>query len=637
MCAICGIINFKDPVVSPEKVEQMRDVMINRGPEHGGLQVVPHAGLGHRRLRIIDLSACGNQPMTNEDETVWVVFNGEIYNFQELKQELLAKGHQFRSRSDTEVIVHGYEEWGTGVFARLDGMFAIGLWDVRQRKLLLARDRFGKKPLYYREAAGTVHFASDIKALWLAAEKKLEVDPQAIDCFLHHLGVPQQHAIFKGVAKVLPGHWIEFKESGSRGERFWKLSFKTKLNFSEPELIEAADDHLRKAIRRRLISDVPLGAFLSGGVDSSVVVALMSQESGSACRTFSVGFAEADYSELEYSRQVAKLYGTQHQEIMLQPDVTRDLAALVWEYGEPFADSSALPTYYVSKAAKEYVTVALTGDGGDEMFGGYDIARAAYFAAYYDRFTPEFLRAKLDGWLLGGSSLVENNRVIHRLKTLAVRASGRSDIRHSYSMAFNSVQRQEVYHPDFAARIGDHNHHHIFDDCQADLKGLHLIDQYLLTTIASRLPNDYLVKTDVASMKNALELRSPFLDTALAEFTAQIDPLVKVRGGHQKYLLKKVAEKYLPQEVLYRKKRGFALPLEHWLRKQFLPLLNKMLPDGWLVQNKWFRREILVRYIQEHATGKRDHTHRLWAALWLELWCRMFLEGTLSKDDELKS
>ncbi|MGV3754511.1 MAG: asparagine synthase (glutamine-hydrolyzing) [Verrucomicrobiota bacterium] len=635
MCAICGIINFHDPVVSPEKVVQMRDVMVNRGPEHGGLQVMPHAGLGHRRLRIIDLSADGNQPMTNETGDVWVVFNGEIYNFQGLREELRAKGHVFKSRSDTEVIIHGYEEWGAKVFARLDGMFAIGLWDARERKLLLARDRFGKKPLYYREAAGHVHFASDIKALWLAADRKLEVDAQAIDCYLHHLGVPQQHAVFKGVAKVLPAHWMEFKNGAVRNECYWKLSFQPKLKLSEAELIEAVDDHLRQAVKRRLISDVPLGAFLSGGVDSSMVVAMMSKESNAACRTFSIGFDEADYSELQYSRKVAQLFGTDHQEIMLQPDVTRDLASLVWEYGEPFADSSAIPTYYVSKAAKAHVTVALTGDGGDEMFGGYDIARAAYYAAYYARLKPEFLRSWADDWLLGGSALVENSRFLHRLKTLAVRANARPDIRYYYSMAFNPAQRREAYHPDFAARVGAHNHHHIFEGCQADLKGLHLIDQYLLTTIISRLPNDYLVKTDVASMKSALELRSPFLDTALAEFAAQIDPLVKVRGGQQKYLLKKLAERYLPHEVLYRKKRGFAIPLEHWLRKQFLPLLNRMLPEGWLVQNHWFRREVLVQYIQEHASGKRDHTHRLWAALWLELWCRMFLAGTLQKDDDL--
>jgi asparagine synthase (glutamine-hydrolysing) len=636
MCGICGIINFQDQFVSPHMVEQMRDVMVNRGPEYGGLKTLPHAGLGHRRLRIIDLSPCGNQPMSNEDETVWVVFNGEIYDFQELKLELLAKGHTFKSRSDTEVIVHGYEEWGNEIFTRIDGMFAIGIWDTRKNKLLLARDRFGKKPLFYRSFEGQIHFASDIKAIWLAANRLLEVDPKAVDSYLHFLGVPQQHAIFKGVEKVLPGHWMEFSQNCSASECYWKPKFLPKLTLSENDLIEAVDERLRAAVKRRLVSDVPLGAFLSGGVDSSLIVALMAQQSDTQCRTFSIGFKEEDYSELPYSRMVSSMYGTNHQEIILEPNVRQDLASLVWEYGEPFADSSAIPTYYVSKAAKQFVTVALTGDGGDEIFGGYDIAKAAYFASFYDRL-PNHLRAGLDHFLFSGSGMVEGNTTLHKLKTLAVKASADPKIRYSYSMAFNPAQRAELYHPDFQAEVAQYSHFDIYSSFQGDLKGLHLMDQYFLLDIVSRLPNDYLVKTDVASMKNALELRCPFLDTALAEFSNRIDPCVKVRHGRQKYLLKKLAEKYLPNEVLYRKKRGFAMPLEHWLRKDFLPLLQRMLPNGWLIKNNWFRRDVLERYIDEHALGKRDHTHRLWSMLWLELWCRMFLEGSLTKDDILSN
>jgi asparagine synthase (glutamine-hydrolysing) len=635
MCAICGIIDFKEPSVSPEKVERMRDVMLNRGPEHGGLQVMPHAGLGHRRLRIIDLSPSGNQPMSNEDGSVWVVFNGEIYNFHALRKELVARGHEFRSQSDTEVIVHGYEVWGGEIFAHLDGMFAIGIWDACQRKLLLARDRFGKKPLYYRAHGQQVHFASDVKALWLAADRQLKVDPLAVDCYLHHLGVPQQHAIFQGLAKVQPGHWCEFQDGNMRSACYWRPQFLPKIHLSEEEAIEEVDTHLRAAVKRRLVSDVPLGAFLSGGVDSSLVVALMAQESSGYCRTFSVGFGERDYSELEHSRKVVALYATQHQEIVLKPDVLKDLASLVWEYGEPFADSSAIPTYYVSRAAKQFVTVALTGDGGDEIFGGYDISKVAYYAESYRRFLPGALRSALESWLFSDSALVRNSRVLHQFKTLAARANEDPGIRHSYSMAFNPGQRTELYHPEFQAQMGQHRHHHIFDSYAADLPPLHLIDQYFLLTLVSRLPNDYLVKTDVASMKNALELRCPFLDTTLAEFSNRLDPLLKVQGGRQKYLLKKVAERYLPKEILYRQKKGFALPLEHWLRKEFQPLLRHMLPNGWLVKHNWFRSEVLIRYIDEHASGQWDHTHRLWSALWLELWCRMFLEGSLQPTDDL--
>lgn len=635
MCAICGIIDFHDPQVSADLVGRMREVMRNRGPDGAGMKMLPHAGLGHRRLKVIDLSPQGDQPMSESTEQVWVVFNGEIYNYIELREELRSKGHRFRSESDTEVIVHGYKEWGNSVFGHLDGMFAIAIWDVPERKLLLARDRFGKKPLFYRTNSRSVQFASDVKALWLAADCQMTVDPQAVDCYLHHLGVPQQHSIFKEVSKVLPGHWMEFTEGKCRTESYWEPKFLPKLQMSESELLEEVDNQLRAAVKRRLKSDVPLGAFLSGGVDSSLVTAIMSMEAGGSCCTFSIGFSEKDYSELQYSRRVVETYGTQHQEIILEPNILEDLTSLVWEYGEPFADSSSIPTHYLSKASKQFVTVALTGDGGDEMFGGYDIARAAYYSDHYARLLPTAIRQPMDRWLLSGSRIVEDNRMLHRLKTLAVRASDKPEMRHMYSMAFDQAQRRELYHPSFKAMVGNHQHHHIFDAYQGALKGLHLVDQYLLLTMVSRLPNDYLVKTDVASMKNGLELRSPFLDTKLAEFVERIDPLIKVKGGRQKYLLKKLAEKYLPKEVLYRKKRGFSLPLEHWLRKDFLQLLRNRLTDGWLVRNDWFRKEAVSRYIEEHASGAKDHAHRLWAMLWLELWCRMFLEGSLHPGDAL--
>ena len=635
MCAICGIIDFKNPAITGAQVEVMRDVMHNRGPEFGGLHIMPHAGLGHRRLKIIDLSPLGNQPMSNENGDIWVVFNGEIYNFQSLRTELEGKGHKFASHSDTEVIVHGYEEWGTDVISRLDGMFAIGLWDAKNQKLLLARDRFGKKPLYYRQQGSSIHFASDIKALTAVAGEKLEVDYAAVDCYLHHLGVPQQHAIYKGIAKVLPAHWMEFGASGVRSVRYWKMSFAPKTTKTEDELLSDIEAALRRAVRRRLVSDVPLGAFLSGGVDSSLIVALMSQESGKGVLTFSAGFDEKDFSELEHSKKVAQRYRTNHVEVMLKPDLLNDLPSLVWEYGEPFADSSAIPTFYVSQAAKKSVTVALTGDGGDEVFGGYDIARAAYYGEMYRSKLPVGLRQMLDKWLLSGSGLVEGIRPLHQLKTIAIRANADPAVRHAYSMAFNAAQRKELFHSAVAGKISSHNHYHIFDSYREDLQGLHLVDEYLLLTAVSRLPNDYLVKTDVASMKNALELRCPFLDLEVVELANRIPAALKVRGGMQKYLLKKLASKHLPEEILYRRKRGFSLPLEHWFRGDAAPLLKRFLPDGFLVRQSWFNKDVVIRYIDQHTARTHDHTHRIWSMLWLELWCRMFIEGSLQKTDSL--
>ncbi len=321
MCAICGIVNFDGRPVEEAAVVSMRDVMVNRGPDAAGLHVKNNAGLGHRRLSIIDLSPLGNQPMTNEDGSLWVVFNGEIYNFPELRRALLDKGHAFRSGSDTEVILHGYEQWGERVFSRLDGMFAIGLWDENAERLFLARDRFGKKPLYHAQRGATVMFSSDIKSFWQLDPSRFTLNPHAVDCYLHHLAVTQHHCIFNEVAKVAPAHYREFSRRGTRETRYWSASFQTKLAAPEKDVLAVMDTTLREAVRKRLISDVPLGAFLSGGVDSSLIVAMMAQLTDKPVKTFSVGFEEQDFSELDYADAVSRRWGTSHEELILKPDV----------------------------------------------------------------------------------------------------------------------------------------------------------------------------------------------------------------------------------------------------------------------------------------------------------------------------
>jgi asparagine synthase (glutamine-hydrolysing) len=632
MCAICGIIDFDGAAIDPGALRRLRDEMVNRGPEHGGEHFEAGVALGHRRLRIIDLSPAGSQPMTNEDGTVWVTFNGEIYNFQQLRAELERRGHKFASHSDTEVIVHGWEEWGEGVIARLDGMFAIGIWDRAKRTLLLARDRFGKKPLYVVRGRRVV-FASELKAIATLPELRLTVDPGAIDCYLHHLGTTQARSIYREVGKIEPGYYELFSTSGHRRVRYWKPEYGDKIVADEGELVDRIDAQLREAVKKRLVADVPLGAFLSGGVDSSLVVAMTAQLSDRTVKTFTIGFEEQEFSEIEYARQVAKRYGTDHEEISLRPDVLAILPQLVWEYGEPFADSSCVPTYYVSLGARRFVTVALTGDGGDELFGGYDSARAAYWAQQYERFVPGIVRGPVED-VLQRIADPERPSLRRKLRVIAANASADPAVRWGASLAFSPVQRQRLYTDAFRNEVGGDQAMEAITRFEADLHGLSAIDRSLLLTLHTRLANDYLVKVDVASMKVALELRSPFLDTDLSALSGRIDPMQKVSRGRQKYLLKKVAERYLPHDVIYRPKRGFSLPLRDWLRKDLGPTLQ-LLPTGRCVENGWFRRGYVEQLMREHASSEVDHTHRLWSLLWLELWHRMFIDKTLSPTDTL--
>ncbi|MBL6765134.1 MAG: asparagine synthase (glutamine-hydrolyzing) [Verrucomicrobiae bacterium] len=636
MCAICGTIDFDGRPIDRGQLVAMRDVMANRGPDHAGEWFGEGAALGHRRLKVIDLSVQGNQPMPNEDETVWVVLNGEIYNFPELRRTLARRGHRFRSTSDTEVIVHGYEEWGEDVIKRLDGMYAIGIWDTKQRKLMLGVDRYGKKPLYVLRKGGRVHFASESKALMGLPEFSGAINPKAIECYLHYLATTVKHSVFEGVERIRPGHYRVYDAKGERVEKYWEPNFTEKQRFKRADALDAIDEQLQKAVRKRLISDVPLGAFLSGGVDSSMVVAMMAGMTDKPVRTFSVGFKEQDFSELEYARMVADQYGTDHHQVILEPDVRSELPSMVWEYGEPFADSSALPVFFVSKAAKDYVTVALTGDGGDEAFGGYDLFRASYFSRALAKAMPAGIRKRLEDRFLDGGNLREKGRLGSKIGTLLTHGSSDPSKRHGYWLGFTPADREQLYTPEFKEQLGGYEAWQFYDEYYPKILDLDLIDQNLFLTIVGRLPNDYLVKVDAAAMKVALELRSPFLDVDLGELSSRIHPLLKVRRGKQKYLLKKLAERYIPQKVIYRPKKGFSLPLKHWLRKDFAPVLEELLPGGSLVREKWFRPQAIRSYIDEHVSGRADHTHRIWALLWLEIWHRIFIDKSMSPTDSLR-
>ncbi|MDF1859075.1 MAG: asparagine synthase (glutamine-hydrolyzing) [Verrucomicrobiales bacterium] len=635
MCGIAGIVDWKDQSVTHSDLELLESAIRNRGPDSRGFyEKEGLIGLVHRRLRVIDLSEQAAQPMTNEDGTLRIVFNGEIYNFQELRKNLEIKGHVFRSNSDTEVIVHGFEEWGEKLFAQLDGMFAIAIWDERTKSIVLARDRFGKKPLFYTVGPNrSVSFSSDIKSLWNYNQGNLDLSTRAIDAYLQHLSPSQDHCIFEGVEKIPPGTWVRFRQEDSEKQRYWTPDFREKQNFSLEDALEGIEEKLTRAVRKRLVSDVPLGAFLSGGIDSSLIVAMMSEASDKPPRTFSVGFEEAEFSEFPHARAVAERYGVDHTEITLKTDVLSILPDLVWEFGEPFGDSSAIPCHYISKAARKEVTVALTGDGGDEIFGGYDTSRASHFANIAKSWFPRNLWKKIEQQLEIEGKL--STKLGGKMATLIRHGTNVPTLRCSGSLAWDRFRKRSLYTEAFRDELGSYDSSNVLSRHWESLEGIDLIDQNLLLTILGRLPNDYLIKIDVASMRHGLELRSPFLDRDLADLSETIPSSLKVRGGIQKFLLKKLAERYLPKEVIYRKKQGFSLPIRDWFRGDWALITKEFLLHGQLRETGWFDMPYLDGLLNRHINGMEDHTHRIWSLLVLEVWFRLFITKELSPDDSL--
>ncbi len=631
MCGICGFANFLGSRPERDCLVRARDLMRLRGPDAAGLYDDECVGLGHRRLKILDLSDGANQPLANEDGTIQVVFNGEIYNYQNLRRELEAAGHRFATHTDTEVLVHGFEEWGESLVARLDGMFAFAAWNRTRRTLLLARDRFGKKPLFTAERAGTLFFASDARC-FLEFGFSGEMDPRAIDCYLHHFSPTQDHSILRGVGKVRPGEYLVHSPAGVRRETYWRPDFREKLDLSEDEWLERIDATLDRAVAKRLVSDVPLGFFLSGGIDSSLVVAYAARHLQRPL-TFSIGFRESSFSELRYARMVAERYATDHHEIILEPDVLGVLTTLLAEYGEPFADASCLPTYFVSQAARRKVTVALTGDGGDELFGGYRIYAAAYWADRLRAVCPQAGVAALQRLLGTGSGLP----FLGRLQTVLSYAHPDLRQRRFHTMGFNALQKQRLYTPEMRALLGDHAPQHIFERYHQETAGLPLLDEALYHSLVGRLPNDYLIKVDVASMANSLELRSPFLDSELQALSQRIPPRVKVPRGNRKHLLKKLAERHLPWETIYRPKQGFELPVRDWLRTDWSTLTREMLLEGRLLGTGWFARDYVAEILDQHQHGQADHTYRIWSLFCLEIWYRLFVDRSLQAGDDLRT
>jgi asparagine synthase (glutamine-hydrolysing) len=627
MCGIAGIVDHDGAPVDRDLLTRMSEAIRHRGPDDDGFYFSAGVGLAMRRLAIIDLKR-GKQPIHNQSGTAWIVFNGEIYNYRELRKHLEELGHEFYTDSDTEAIVHAYDQYGTDCPEHLRGMFAFAIWDERHRSLFLARDRAGKKPLLYAQVNGQLIFASEFSALLRHPDISRDVDYEAIHHYLSFICVPAPLTAYRAIRKLEPGHWLQWKDGEIKTERYWQLDFSKKSNLTEEDAGERAVDLLREAVRIRLMSEVPLGAFLSGGIDSSAVVSLMAQESSEPVKTFSIGFDEQDFSELHHARRVAERVGADHHEFVVRPNALEILPTLVEHYGEPFADSSAIPSYYVSRETRRYVTVALNGDGGDECFAGYERYAAMNLARQYS-VVPAVVREGVIGNVLRAIP-VERPAVLRRAKRFAAAASMTPIDRYlRWVSAFTEGAKTELYSENFKHAVAGWNSADILKPWFAKANGSGIIDATLLTDTMTYLPNDLLVKMDIASMSVSLEARSPFLDHKLMEFAASLPEKYKLRRLTTKYLLKRVLKGLVPEENLTRGKMGFGVPIGHWFRGVMQPFLRETLLSEKARSRGLFKPEAVRGLIDQHVSHKQDHSHRLWSLLMLELWFERFIDSTV--------
>ncbi|MGA8509759.1 MAG: asparagine synthase (glutamine-hydrolyzing) [Candidatus Sulfotelmatobacter sp.] len=631
MCGIAGMVGRPDEVVDPADVRRMCQTIVHRGPDDEGVYTRGPVGLGMRRLSIIDLAG-GRQPIHNEDRTVWAVFNGEIYNFLELRQELEGRGHRFYTHSDTEIILHLYEEMGSYCVQRLRGMFAIALYDERRQLLLLARDRMGKKPLHYALHQGRLLFGSEIKTILAVHPELAKVNPEGLLQYFYFGYIPDPHTAFQGIHKLPAGHLMEHCKGEVKIREYWDLpKYGTHPAMSEEECLQELERQLEEVVRIRLISDVPLGALLSGGVDSSIIVALMARVSSGPVKTFSIGFQAEHFNESEYARMVAERFGTDHHELVLDPNLEETLMYLSQKMEEPFGDSSMLPTYYVCRMARQHVTVALSGDGGDELFAGYDRYLVAMDRQKFDR---------LPSWL----GRIYRNAIHARLpvgmygKNLAWNASLNARDRYLDGVSFFPALHRErgLFTDSFlqaAGRLPDplQQWQRFYDDAPAN-DGL---SRLLYLDTKTYLVADILTKVDRMSMASSLEVRVPMLDHKFVEWVTSLPVEWKLRAGTRKHILKKLAERLgIPSSLLHRRKQGFQLPLVEWMRNDFKDQFLRVLLEPRTLQRGYFKPDAVRSLVNEHAMGRRNRSGLLWRMLVLELWHRNFMESREQRSEE---
>ncbi len=633
MCGICGWIELQGKTEiarSTALFEPMNAALAHRGPDDRGAVVFDDAVLGMTRLSIIDVDG-GQQPIANQAENCWIVFNGEIYNFVDLRGDLKRCGHRFRSRSDTEVILHAYEEWGVDCVKRLRGMFAFAIYDSRKcgtARLFLARDRLGKKPLYYHQDAERLIFGSEIKAILANADVRPSVNRAVMPLYLAYGYVPSPLTFFENIRELPPGHILLVDGDSVVIRRYWSAprELVSAPRLSESEYLQQVRERFEEAVRLRLTSDVPLGAFLSGGVDSAAVVAVMTKLLGGPVRTFSIGFAdEPSFNELPFARMVAQEFGSEHHEFIVQPDTVELLPKLVWHYDQPFADSSALATYWVAQLARAHVKVVLTGDGADELFAGYERFAAVRLAEYYRR-APRFVRDAIDRLAGSWPESTAYDDLARRVKRFVGSAA--------LPLPERYLEWVGIFKPDAlrqliagTVEIDPVNHFRGYFTSHSDADP---IAELLAVNISSYLPGDLLVKTDRMTMANSLEARCPFLDHQLLEYAGQIPTALKLKGMTTKYVLKRALEGILPSEIIWRKKHGFGVPIGRWFRAGLKDFLRDHLLSPTALRRGYFEEQALRRLVGEHIRGERDHSHRLWALLTLEIWHRQFIDCEVS-------
>ena len=627
MCGIVGIVRNDGKAIDEQLLSRMCEAIRHRGPDEDGFYINGSVGLAMRRLAIIDLKG-GQQPIHNQDRSSWIVFNGEIYNYLELREKLEKLGHTFYTNSDTEAIVHAYDQFGTDCPNHLRGMFAFAIWNERTQELFLARDRVGKKPLLYADVNGKLIFGSEFSALLLHPDISRDIEPEALDYYLSFMCIPAPLTAYRAIRKLEPGHWLRWRNGNIETKRYWQPDFTKKIDIGEEEAGERTIEILRDAVRVRLMSEVPLGAFLSGGIDSSAVVALMSQESTERVKTFSIGFDEQDFSELHHARRVAEHVGADHHEFIVRPDAVEVLPLLVEHYGEPYADSSAVPTYYVAKETRKHVTVALNGDGGDESFAGYERYAAMGITEKYRR-VPSFLRESLIRRAVDliPTDATKRSRIKSAQRLLAVVDRPKTGRYMQWMSTFNDETKQPLYSDSFRQQILGANATGILETWFKRANGIGVVDAMLLTDQMTYLPNDLLVKVDIATMAVSLEARSPFLDHHVIEFAASLPQNLKLRGLTGKYLLKKVLRKLLPSENLDRRKMGFGVPVGHWFRGKMQPFLREVLLSEKALGRGLFKPETVKQLVELHTRAERDYSAQLWTLLMLELWFNRFIDS----------
>jgi len=626
MCGIAGFTQFTQPMGTIDTLRTMGNTIFHRGPNAGGEYLDDCVGLAHRRLSIIDLSEAGNQPMLSHDEQLVIAFNGEIYNFLELRKELEKQGYLFKTHTDTEVILALYQQCGEACLEKLNGMFAFALWDKQQQKLFIARDRIGKKPLYYYQQDGRFAFASEIKALLTLPDIPRDIRLDAVYDFFAYQYIPDPKSIFQHIHKLPPGHCMTIDAQGVNTRQYWDVSFKHVSNGSEAQLTEQLLELATTCTKRRMISDVPLGAFLSGGIDSSGVVAMMALNSDTPVKTCSIGFDEKKFNETEFAQIVADKYKTEHHELTVHQNVKDNLEKIVRFFDEPFADPSLVPTYFVSELAKQQVTVAIAGDGGDEVFAGYE--------KYTIDAIENRLRSKFPHWVrkkvfpkLANLLAQSNATVCRKGKSLLTSLSLEPAMGFYLSNAqIDDRHWNNLITPETKSQLGDYHPSKLTTDAYESSDGPDHLAKILYTDMKTYLPGDILVKVDRMSMANSLEVRAPILDKEVIEFAASLPSGMKFHHGEKKHILKQAFKPLLSDDILYRKKMGFSVPLASWLRDEIKDLAENYLFTKSTGIQQFFDMQVVQELWQQHQTAKADHSTLLWSMLMFQMWWYNYMQ-----------